>query len=160
MYQGPGRAGEGAIILFYLVAAGSFVLDRVSKLLVLHFLVDSVPVIPNIFHLTLVRNHGIAFGLFSQMKWVLLVVISISLLVIAWMAHQPSFRNKRDQWVFGLILGGAFGNWWDRIQYGSVVDFFDLRVWPVFNVADSAISIGVGIYLLYLFRSSFQKAEK
>ena len=135
-------------------------LDRISKLLVLHFLVDSVPVIPNIFHLTLVRNHGIAFGLFSEMKWVLLAVISISLLVIAWMAHQPSFRNKRDQWVFGLILGGAFGNWVDRIQYGSVVDFFDFRVWPVFNVADSAISIGVGIYLLYLFRSSFQKAEK
>lgn len=139
------------------MAAGSFVLDRVTKLLVLHFLSGSVPVIPNVFHLTLVHNHGIAFGLFSQMRWVLLVVVSISLALIFWMAHRPGFRNTRDQWVFGLILGGAAGNWLDRVQYGAVIDFLDFRIWPVFNAADSAISIGVGIYLLYLLRSSASK---
>ncbi len=91
------------------------------------------------------------------MKWALLIVVSVSLFLIGWMAHRPAFQNLRDQWVFGLILGGAFGNWVDRIQYGAVVDFLDFRIWPVFNLADSAISIGVGIYILYLFRDSFRR---
>lgn len=139
------------------MTAGIFILDRVSKLLILHFLSESVPIIPNVFHLTLVHNQGIAFGLFSQMRWLLLGVVTVSLGLIFWMSHRPAFRNTRDQWVFGLILGGAIGNWLDRVQYGAVVDFFDFRIWPVFNIADSAISIGVGIYLWYLFRSSASK---
>lgn len=94
------------------------------------------------------------------MKAALLIIISLSLVLIAWFAHRPDFRNQRDQWVFGLILGGALGNWVDRVQYGAVIDFFDFRIWPVFNVADSSISIGVGIYLLYLFKSSLRKSDQ
>lgn len=132
-------------------------LDRAAKLAALHFLSDSVPVIPGIFHLTLVHNYGIAFGLFAQLPWLLLIVVSLSIILLAWAAHRPAFRRPLEQIVFGLILGGAFGNWLDRIQYGAVIDFLDFRVWPVFNLADTAISVGVGIYLLYLFRSP-QKA--
>ena len=157
--ESPGRAGERSIIVFYLVAAGVFILDRISKLLVLEHLSGSIPVIANFFHLTLVHNQGVAFGFFANLRGLLLPVISISLLVILWMAHQPAFKNFRDQWVFGLIFGGALGNWVDRIQYGAVVDFLDFRIWPVFNIADSAISIGVGIYILYLFFGSTQKAK-
>jgi len=109
-------------------------------------------VIPGIFHLTLVHNRGIAFGLFSQFPWLLMAVVTVSLILITWISHRPAFRKPLDQWVFGLILGGALGNWLDRVLYGAVIDYFDFRVWPVFNIADSAISIGVGIYLFYLLR--------
>jgi len=53
-----------------------------------------------------------------------------------------------------LILGGAIGNWIDRIQFGAVIDFLDFRIWPVFNVADSAITVGVCLYLLVFIRKS------
>ena len=99
-----------------------------------------------------------AFGLLANMRGLLLAVISLSLIVIFWMAHRPSFRNFRDQWVFGLILGGALGNWVDRLQYGAVIDFLDFRIWPVFNIADSAISIGVGIYILSFLKHSKELA--
>ena len=115
---------------------------------------DSLPVIPGILHFTLVHNHGIAFGLFAHAQELLLGVVTISLIVLFWVAHRPALQSSFDQWVFGLILGGATGNWLDRILYGSVVDFIDFRIWPVFNLADSAISIGVGIYLLHLFKAS------
>ncbi len=154
MHSGTGRAGEGSIVLFYFVAGAIFFIDRITKLLALAHLSDSTPVIPGFFYLTLVHNHGIAFGLFAHAREVLLVIVSMSLAVLAWVAHRPAFRKPLDQWVLGLIWGGAFGNWLDRIQYGAVVDFLDCRVWPVFNVADSAISIGVGIYIVHLFRTS------
>ena len=108
--------------------------------------------IPGVFHLTLLHNRGIAFGLFSQIPWLLIAVVAVSLIIILWMAHRPAFRKPFDQLVFGLILGGAFGNWLDRVLYGAVIDYFDFRIWPVFNIADSAISIGVGLYLVHLLR--------
>jgi len=70
-----------------------------------------------------------------------------------------SEKEKVARFGLALILGGAFGNWIDRVRFGAVVDFLDFRVWPVFNVADSAITVGVAVYLILLFRKSGHPAN-
>lgn len=82
----------------------------------------------------------------------MLVVISVSIVVLVLVGLCTSPQKLRSQWGIGLILGGAVGNWMDRIRLGAVVDFLDFRIWPVFNFADTAITIGVGLFLLELMR--------
>lgn len=124
--------------------------DQLTKFLALHFLSEtpSLPLIQNIFHLTLVKNTGVAFGLLrhASSHIILLTVVSAAVLFVI------LFRAKRlyDRFALGLILGGAVGNLIDRLRFGYVVDFLDFRIWPVFNVADTCVSIGVGLLLLDL----------
>jgi len=117
---------------------------------------DSVPLLPGIFHLTLVENTGIAFGLFQQFPSLLFILISVSIVILFIIGYRlcTSHSNLPKRFPVGLalILGGAIGNWIDRLRFHAVIDFFDLRIWPVFNVADSCISIGVFIYLIALVR--------
>lgn len=135
---------------------GSVVLlDQVSKFLALEYLSpqNSVPLIPQVLDLTLVRNPGVAFGLFSDSAPVLFTVITISLIclfLIANRSHGTAAHgaSAADRWALSLILGGAVGNWIDRLRFAAVVDFIDFRIWPVFNLADTAITIGVVIYFI------------
>lgn len=130
------------------------VFDQITKFFALRYLAsqESVPVFPGIFHLTFVQNRGIAFGFFYEYQSLLLVLITASLIFLFLWALRIHPEKKGQLWALGLILGGALGNWIDRLRLGYVVDFFDFRIWPVFNIADIAISTGVGIYLLLLFR--------
>ena len=133
------------LVFFYLVLLLVLAFDQITKYLALHYLAatESSAVIPNIFHLTLVHNTGIAFGFFRQHPSVLLSLISISLLFLFfWGARMPK-ENSMERFSLALILGGAIGNWIDRVRFGAVIDFLDFRVWPVFNIADSAITVGV-----------------
>ena len=101
-----------------------------------------------------VRNTGAAFSLFPGATWLFLLVTAGALVMIAW--FYRSFRT-RGLWIhviLGAVLGGTLGNLTDRLRHGYVVDFVsvgigDLR-WPTFNVADSALVIGIGILVLYL----------
>jgi signal peptidase II len=91
---------------------------------------------------------------------VLLWLITLSLvLLLVWgirLGSVPSLARAG----LSFILGGAVGNWIDRLRYGAVVDFLDFRIWPVFNLADAAISIGVGMYALcILFRRETKEAK-
>lgn len=137
-----------------LIAAVILFLDQLSKLLVSRFLSlnESVPVVPGVFHVTLVHNTGAAFGLF---KGGVAMCIVTSLIVIAVLVAMLASRACRP-WAltvaFSLILGGAAGNLIDRALWGHVVDFIDLRVWPVFNVADSAITVGALIACWQYYR--------
>lgn len=97
------------------------------------------------------RNTGVAFGLFRGHESLLFLLITVSLIVLILWGCFVKHEDKRVHMVIALILGGAIGNWIDRVRFGAVIDFFDFRVWPVFNIADSAISIGVFLYLLFLF---------
>ncbi len=112
---------------------------------------ESLPVIPRVLHLTYVQNTGAAFGLFQGQQ---VVFIGMSFLVILWIGWE--FLRHADalatatRWGYALVLGGALGNLIDRVQFGYVVDFIDVRIWPVFNLGDSAITIGVA---LLIFRS-------
>ncbi len=138
----------------YGTAVFIFLFDQITKLIAVRALSlqSSTVVIDHIFHLTLVQNTGIAFGIFNNHGQALLWIISISM--IALLAVSFSFRNtsKMQQVSFGLIFGGALGNWLDRIRLGYVVDFFDFRVWPVFNVADSCITIGIVLFIWMNFK--------
>jgi signal peptidase II len=121
-------------------------LDQLSKFLVSRFLQlnQSVPVISGIFDLTLVHNRGAAFGIFRNQVPVFIITAIIAVAMIFF-----TLRNKKHKALFvfalSLILAGALGNLIDRVRFGYVIDFLDFRVWPVFNVADSAITIGAVI---------------
>jgi len=111
---------------------------------------DSLPLLPPLLHLTYVQNTGAAFGLFKG--WSILFV-GISAVVIVWIMWEFATRltslSPLTVWGSAFVLGGAVGNLLDRVRLGYVIDFLDLRVWPVFNVGDCAITIGIGLLLLH-----------
>jgi len=132
-------------VVFWLVALGVLLLDRISKLLVLKFipLHSSIDLFPYV-SFTHITNTGALFGVFKNAQIVFAVLAVLVCIYIVWKYH--SFRN----WYIApsaLVFAGAFGNLIDRLLYSGVIDFISVGSWPVFNVADSAISIAV-VWLL------------
>ena len=151
--SGPSRTKRSLAVLLYTAAAGAYVLDRVTKVLAEQHLAGRPPIrlIPDILHLRFTENPGGAFGLFGGLTW-LFVAASVIVVVVVVMASR-NLPSRSTAVALGLVLGGAIGNITDRVIRGSgfsgeVVDFLDLRVWPVFNVADSAIVVGAAILLI------------
>ena len=153
----PGAARAWSVLqgrlLFSLVAVVIFIADRISKQMVVANvpLGTERPALPHVW-ITNTQNPGAAFGVAQEATAVFLiasVVVSIGLVFYA-------ARTPIGIWsgaLLGLILGGTVGNGYDRLLHGTVTDFIALHFWPVFNVADSAISIGVVIVLLgYVIR--------
>ncbi|MBN1494053.1 MAG: signal peptidase II [Candidatus Omnitrophica bacterium] len=137
----------------YIVAVACMIVivDQISKYLASDFFSQharSIPLIPNIFHLTYVENTGIAFGMFKEHPNLLVAIIAISLLFITYYAIKTHQGRTLFFVSYGFTLGGAFGNIIDRLRLGFVVDFLDFRIWPVFNLADTFISVGVGLIIL------------
>ena len=151
-------------IPYLLLVAATLVLDRWTKVLIQKRfdLNESIPVIDGFFNITYVRNTGVAFGIFSSIsspaKSLLLSVFTAfaAVVVVTYSVRSPA-RNRLLQIALGLILGGALGNLYDRLAYSYVVDFLEFYAgsyhWPSFNVADSAISVGVGLLALEIIRS-------
>lgn len=179
-------SGAARYLLHGFLSLGIILLDQWTKLLVrqqLHFQ-ESIPIIPNLFNLTYIRNPGAAFGLFAWVDKSFRTVFFLSITAAAIMVigyffwasirddrrmglsepgaggtsysqHGSQHGNRHGRWLrFGLalVLGGAIGNLIDRIRYGEVIDFLDVYLgayhWPAFNVADSAITVGVSILLI------------
>ena len=105
--------------------------------------------------LTYVQNTGAAFGLFKGQQFLFII---FTLGVIAWLLWElcRPLLPRVPRWGCALVAGGAAGNLLDRWRFGYVVDFLDLRVWPVFNLGDSAITIGITLLCLYSLRTSRQ----
>ena len=121
---------------------------------------ESVPVIENIFHWTYILNPGAAFGMFEGSRW-FFVVIAIGVLVGIWyMKDEINEGGWMMQYGAALFGGGAIGNLIDRARSGLVIDFFDFRIWPVFNVADIAICVGVAMILWKVLQMEFLTNEK
>ena len=144
-----------------IVACAVFLLDRVTKVVALGLLHEgrSIPVAPGALHITLVFNKGIAFGLFGKAAT---FVIPASMLTIALIGSYAlgSHKGGHPAWIScGLILGGAIGNLYDRLRYGHVIDFLDFRVWPVFNIADSAITIGAVLLAWEIINNEKRKTQ-
>ena len=144
---------------FYLIALAIVLTDQATKAIVVRTmrLGQSIPIVPGYFDLTFVLNPGAAFSLLATLPerirspFFILISVAAAVLIVVYRARH--LRGHRLATVsLGLILGGAVGNLIDRIRYGVVVDFLDAHVhqyhWPVFNVADSAISVGVTLLLI------------
>ena len=139
--------------LFFLVTIFVIVVDQITKLVVRNTfeLKQSLPVIKGFFHLTYTLNTGSGFSLLKDQNTAL-IWVSILILCIILYYYDKISDNKVTAISVALIVGGAIGNLIDRLILGGVIDFFDFIIWPVFNIADSAITIGVFILLIYLFR--------
>lgn len=139
---------------YALLALAIWVLDRLLKIWVVRSLPlwTTRPLLGNWLHLTHVRNTGAAFGLFGGQA-LPLAIISIALFagLFLWreqLRHLGTWGNLS----LALIAGGAIGNLYDRLAYGYVIDFLDLRVWPVFNLADSAVVVGAALLIVVIWR--------
>ena len=126
------------IIVIAILATDQLTKFFITKSLSLN---QSLPVIKNVFHLTLVHNRGAAFGILKNQLPLFIATAVFAILLIFF-----NLKKNSHQKLYGislsLILAGAIGNLIDRIAFGYVIDFLDFRVWPVFNVADSAITVG------------------
>jgi signal peptidase II len=141
--------------LFWIIAFIGLVADQITKYWTVQALElgESIPIWDGVFHFTFVTNPGAAFSLFSEngewLRWLSLVV---SLALMAFAIFGPQL-NRWEQAGYGFILSGALGNGIDRFATGEVVDFLDFRLirFPVFNVADICINIGIACILIAAF---------
>jgi len=129
-------------------------IDQITKFLIkTNFkLNESLPLIKNIFHLTYIRNFGAGFGILQQQKWILVFISLIVIGVIFYYFDRVKEKEILLQVLVGFILGGTIGNLIDRLAYGFVIDFIDFRIWPIFNFADSFVTIGVIGLIIYLWK--------
>jgi len=146
-----GKVGGG---WFLPVGLGLVAVDQITKFLVEGKMSEGleVPILSGLFSLTRVHNTGVAFGM-AQGNNLLTGLLALGILIFAgWMAREWDWKKRWVQVVAGLVAGGAVGNLIDRIRVGYVIDFLDFHYgrwsWPAFNVADAAISIGVGVLVL------------
>jgi signal peptidase II len=142
--------------IFWIAAVIGLILDQVTKFWVMRTfeLNETIPLWEGVFHFTYVTNRGAAFSLFSQqggwLRWLSLVV-SLGLVMLALFGPR---MNRWEQAGYGCILAGALGNGIDRFLSGQVVDFLDFRLirFPVFNLADVFINVGIVCLLIAAFK--------
>ena len=160
-------SGPVRYLLLALLAGAIIAIDQVTKLSIVQSmrLNESLPIVPNLFSLTYIRNPGAAFGLLAgssdAFRMVFFGVTSLfALALLGTILFRLPTRDWMGQLSIAGILGGAIGNLIDRLRYGEVIDFLDVYVstyhWPAFNVADSAISVGV-VFLIIHF--AFEKKD-
>ena len=135
--------------VFAACAAVVIALDQCSKAVASSRLLMGrpVPVLDDVVRLTLVHNTGAAFGLFPGSRVPFIVISILAIAVVIYLFLRETYRSLANRILLGCILGGAVGNLVDRVRLGWVVDFIDMGAgslrWPVFNVADSAVTLGV-----------------
>ena len=149
---------------FFLVAAIVVALDQLSKYLV-RAKMDPGQSIPEhgFFRFTYGTNTGGVFGLFSNQTFLITVAAVISVVVILLYSRHRMAQSMLVKVSLGMILGGSIGNLIDRVRLGEVTDFIDVGAWPVFNLADSAIDIGVVlliIYILFMMQKDSREAKR
>lgn len=149
------------LFILAIVGGSVLILDQITKVYIdtVFHLYESVIIIPDFFSITYVRNPGAAFGLFAgQSSFFRTVFFScVSLVALSFLGMMVYQVPQDDRWQMislSLLLGGAMGNIVDRVRMGEVIDFLDFYIgtyhWPVFNVADSAITVGVTLLMLHL----------
>ena len=146
-----------------LTALLIIIADQLSK----HFITsmlqagESIVLIENFLHITFVRNPGAAFGMLPYRTIFFVVITIVVVIFIFYYYRLLSADHRLLRFSLALLLGGAIGNLIDRLRTGYVVDFIDFKIWPpVFNVADSAIVIGIGLFLIAYWRDEALSSSK
>jgi len=149
----------------YLIALILFVIDQISKALISTYLKlnESITIIKDFFYIRYINNTGASFGILSNSK-VLLIILSIIAIIII-LRYMNTFKKTKMNLIgFALILGGILGNLADRILYGYVKDFLDFVIfnynYPVFNLADIFIVLGVIILIISIIRGEDKNGSK
>ena len=169
-------------VLYYrlfVIAGVILVLDQITKILVQYsipfessyFAPNRVTIIEDFFYLVHIGNKGAAWGMFSEYSGVLTLLSFAVLLFIFCFRKQLELHRGTVQIAFGLLIGGILGNLIDRIRVGHVIDFIDIHLpftlpyilpfgrWPAFNIADSAIVVGMLFYLLLSLSDTKKKIQ-
>jgi signal peptidase II len=153
------------------VAALVIIIDQLTKLWIMtnFALYEQQNVIPGLFDLVYVTNTGAAFGFLAGSKNLLRQLFFVGVAIVALVVIVYAYGHLKKQgkifvYALGLIGGGAIGNLIDRLRFGSVVDFLDFYLgsyhWPAFNAADSAITVGVGLFLLGTLLQHIKETEE
>ena len=144
------------LYIYYLIALLIILVDQITKWLVVKYMTlgESITVVENLLYITSHRNRGAAWGILQGQMWFFYIVTTIVIIGIVYYIRKFS-ADKLTGISLGLILGGAIGNFIDRIFRNEVVDFVHTYIFsysfPVFNVADSALCIGVGLMVIAMF---------
>lgn len=142
-------------MIYYIIAFVAFLVDQGTKYLIASRMDigEQISVIGNFFLITSHRNRGAAFGILEDQRWFFIVITTIVVIAIIWYLKKVmKTKNKLLPVALSLVLGGAVGNFVDRVIAGEVVDFLQFNFgsyeFPIFNVADSCIVIGVALIIL------------
>ncbi|MBM7095845.1 MULTISPECIES: signal peptidase II [Alteribacter] len=152
-------------LYYYFIAVIVIILDQFTKWLVVQNmeLRQSIPIIENVFHLTSHRNAGAAFGMLQGQMWLFLIATIAVLIIVPYYIQKEAKNNTLFGVSMGLVLGGAIGNFIDRLLFGEVVDFLDVYIgsynFPIFNVADSALVVGVGLLIIHVFKEEKKQGK-
>jgi signal peptidase II len=135
---------------FWFTALLILIFDQGTKWLIKENmeLYQSIPIIPNIFHLTYIENPGAAFGILANQRIFFIIITFIILAFIYYFYRQLKENQVLLKIALGMVVGGALGNLIDRWRSGTVTDFFDFQIWPIFNIADTAVVVAM-LYISY-----------
>lgn len=156
------------MLRYFVIALLVVVIDQISKWFVVKemYLGQSIPLIEGFFYLTSHRNAGAAFGILQGQRLFFIIITIIVIIGLVYFLIKGKVKSPVS-WALALILGGAIGNFIDRVSTGEVVDFFDVKInlgffyydYPIFNVADSALVIGVAIILIDTLMDSLRERK-
>ena len=149
-------------MIYGLLALLVVLVDQATKhFVVQHFAVgESVPVLENIFHWTFILNRGAAFGMLEGSRWLFVVIALAVIGGVLYLRKEIEQSGVLACMGAALFTGGAVGNLIDRMLHGVVIDFFDFRIWPIFNVADIAICTGVGLIIWSILKTELLESKK
>lgn len=149
--------------MYYFIALITFLIDRLSKLAVVKWMQEgqTIPLWEGVFHITSLRNKGAAFGILQGQRWLFIILTVIVISGIVFYLRQNSKKNPRMSLALSILLGGALGNFYDRLIKGEVVDSLDFRLidYPIFNLADVFIFTGVALLLWEIWQED-RKSKK
>jgi signal peptidase II len=152
------------MLFWILITFGAVLLDQLTKKLAVLYLqeLDTLPIIKDVIHLTYSENTGAAFGMLKDQRWIFLVFSSVAIIAIAAYLIVSKPKNKLYVTALAFVLAGGIGNMIDRIAYGYVVDFIDFTLidFAIFNVADSFITVGACLLVLYFVLFETKSVKK
>ncbi|SDI66869.1 signal peptidase II Aspartic peptidase. MEROPS family A08 [Natribacillus halophilus] len=154
------------IAIYYLLAIVIIGLDQFTKWLVAAYMEigESIPVIDGVLHITSHRNEGAAFGILQGQMWLFFIV---TIVVVIGVVYFMQKMGRQSVWIgmpLGILLGGTIGNFIDRLFHGEVIDFIDVYIgtysFPIFNVADSALTVGIILLIGKMFLDERREKKK